>query len=167
LRKSQETFTNDVRLNNIRLGADGVCAQKMGLLQFASTLHATNHQEVPAKDGKDGEAPNKSTSLPFDPMAALHAMSWGATSTDGSLAARLGYQGEGAAKAWERKEKKRKKEKKREKKAARERKKEKKRAKITKLMKEKNMSHEDACNLVEDLESSSSSDSEKSSGYSS
>ena len=160
MRSQNTTFTNDVRLNNVRLGAEGVAAQKMGLLQFASTLHATNHQCAPAKDGKDGEAPQTSNSQAFDWMAAMQAMSGGATSFDGSAAPRLGYQGEGGAQAWEEEKKRMEKKRKKEKKKKKERKKKKKKAKIAKLMNEKNMSHEEACNMVEDIESSSSSDSE-------
>ena len=154
LRQQTSTFTNDVRFNNIRLGAEGVAAQKMGLLQFASTLHATQQQQVAGeRPAAEGAAP---TIKPFDAMAILSAMSGAATSSKGGPAARLGYGGEEGAQEWSRKEKKRKKrererreEKKREKKERKEKQKQKKRAKINKLVEEKGMEYADAKNAVE------------------
>ena len=50
LRAANETFTNDVRLNNIRQSADGGAAQSMGLLQFASTLQASINANKPDEE---------------------------------------------------------------------------------------------------------------------
>jgi hypothetical protein len=158
LRSQNMTFTNDVRLNNVRLGADGAAAQSMGLLQFASTLHATQNAK---KEGDEGAA------APFDVGAALSAMQAqpAASSKCGQgPALQLGYGGAEGVVAWEKERKKKKKEKKRKRKAERKAKKAERKAKMAKkrdnLVKEKGMSYEEASIMVEDLYPSSHSDSD-------
>ena len=152
LRQQTSTFTSDVRLNNIRLGAEGDAAAKMGMLQFASTLHATHQQQV-AAGGKDAEGAAANVK-PFDTMAAMSAMS-GAAAGSESGPARLGYGGEQGAQAWAREEKEKRKEKKRKKKAKKDKRKAKKNAKISELL-EKGMSYEHAANTIQFLDSSES-----------
>lgn len=154
LRQQNTTFSNDVRMNNIRQGIDGPAGTTMGLLQFAQTLQAASNGNVA------GDNAETSGAKPFDPMAALAAMN----GADGSAAPapRLEYGGEEAAKDWARQWEKREKEKKRKKKEKKRAKKKNKKAKIEKLMTQQNMTLEAAKAAVESLSSSSESDSSSS-----
>jgi hypothetical protein len=158
LRSQNMTFTNDVRLNNVRLGADGAAAQSMGLLQFASTLHATQNAK---KEGDEGAA------APFDVGAALSAMQAQPAASSKGAALQLGYGGAEGVVAWEKERKKKKKDKKRKRKAERKAKKAERKAKMAKkrdnLVNEKGMSYQEASIMVEDLYPSSESDSDSSS----
>ena len=125
LRNQNMTFTNDVRLNNVRLGADGVAAEKMGLLQFASTLHATHNVTQPKKEGDEGDPAVAPAVAPFDAMAALRAMS---AQTAGSFqgaqggaggAPLLGYEGAAGEEKYAKEQRKKRREKKRKRKAKR------------------------------------------------
>lgn len=154
-RRQNTTMSNDARMNNVKLGASGAAAERMGLLQFASIVQQTM-QEAAAGDTKD-EAGAPAAAKPFDAAAVMTAFA-GASSH-----ARLGYGGEEGAQAWARHEKKRKKkhkkekkEMKRKKKDKREKQKLKKKAKISKLVEEKGMEYADAKNAVEAILSSGS-----------
>ena len=153
LRTANQTYNNDVRLNNIRLAADGASAEKMGLLQFASTLMST------AKP-KQVEAEGVPAAAPFDAMAAMRAMCGGPSS--GPSPALLGYGGEEGAEQWAEKERARGKAKKRKKKEKRERQKGTKEAKIRKLV-DKGMTYQAAAAVVTDVMDSDSSSSSSSS----
>ena len=165
LRNQNMTFTNDVRLNNVRLGADGVAAEKMGLLQFASTLHATHNVTQPKKEGDEGDPAVAPAVAPFDAMAALRAMS---AQTAGSFqgaqggaggAPLLGYEGAAAAEKYAKEQRKKRREKKRKRKAKRVERKEKMAKKREWFVKEKGMSYEEASVMVEDLYPSEESES--------
>lgn len=151
LRSQNMTFTNDVRLNNVRLGADGAAAQSMGLLQFASTLHATQNAK---KEGDEGAA------APFDVGAALSAMQAQPAASSKGAALQLGYGGAEGVVAWEKEKKEKRKEKKRKRKAKKAERKAKMAKKRDNLVKEKGMSYEEASIMVEDLYPSSHSDSD-------
>jgi hypothetical protein len=154
LRSQNMTFTNDVRLNNVRLGADGAAAQSMGLLQFASTLHATQNAK---KEGDEGAA------APFDVGAALSAMQAQPAASSQGGALQLGYGGAEGVVAWEKEQKKKRAEKKRKRKAKRADRKEKMAKKRDNLVNEKGMSYQEASIMVEDLYPSSDSDSDSAS----
>ena len=157
LRTANQTYNNDIRLNNIRLAADGTSAEKMGLLQFASTLMST------AKP-KQVEAEGVPAAAPFDAMAAMRAMSGmsGGPST-GPSPALLGYGGEEGAEQWAEKERARGKAKKRKKKEKREKQKSKKATKISNLVNDQGMSYEAAAAVITDVMDSDSSSSSSSS----
>ena len=152
-------MSNDARMNNVKLGASGAAAEKMGLLQFASIVQQTMQQSA-EEDDKD--AKNKDAK-PFDATAFMQAMAAAGGGGSSSSHARLGYGGEEGAQAWARHEKKRKKkdkkekkEMKRKKKDKREKQKLKKKAKINTLVYEKGMEYADAKNAVEAILSSGS-----------
>lgn len=159
MRAQNNTFTNDVRLNNIRQSADGAAADCMGLLQFASTLQLAHKRS----DGSDPKTP-----APFDPMAAVRAMQAGQdhveqANSQGFSTHRLQYGGEEGARKWAEEEKKKNKEKKRKRKAKEAKRKAKKEAKLSELMEEKGLSYKDAKGLVDDMYSDSDSSSSSSS----
>ena len=106
MRNQTLTFTNDIRLNNIRQGADAGMSQKMGLLQFASTLQATANATTTSANA----APQL-----MDMVRALH----GGPSTvpPGGGPLKLGYGGEEGARQWEEEQRQKEKEKKRKRKA--------------------------------------------------
>jgi len=167
LRSQNMTFTNDVRLNNVRLGADGPAAQSMGLLQFASTLHATQNVTQPKKEGDPAVAP---AVAPFDAMAALRAMqaqpagSFQGAQGGAGGAPLLGYGGAGGEEQWKTELEKRRKDKKRTKKEKKRERKAKMARKREKLVHSQGLSYEKASAMVadvwsEDSDSSSSSSS--------
>ena len=154
-------FTTDIRLNNVRAGAEGPAAQQMALLQFASTLQDMTAQETTVQeaaagdDGAEGAAPRAAPGAkPFDAVAAFNAMSGAGGSQAGP--ARLAYRGEDGAEEWAPEQKDRKKEKKRKKKAKKEKRKAKKLAKVSELVNEKGMTFEQATNAIDFFDSSDS-----------
>ena len=150
LRGQNRTFSNDVRLNSIRQGADGEDANKMALLQFAATLQASQaKQEV-----KDEVKQEGSSSGTFDPAKMAAAM-WGG---GGGGPARLGYGGEGSGEAWKTEQKAEKKRKREEKKAKRAERDKKKTAKISNLINEHGFTFEQASAAVQDLYASEESE---------
>ena len=155
LRATNQTFTNDVRLNNIRQSADGGAAQSMGLLQFASTLQASINANKPDEEKAS-----------FNAMAALGAMQGGSAvqggPSPGDKHPLLGYGGAAGAEQRAEEQKKRDKEKKRKRKAKKKEKKAKKEAKISELVNQQGMTYERASNLVEDAYESSDSSSSSS-----
>ena len=157
MRNQTLTFTNDIRLNNIRQGADAGMSQKMGLLQFASTLQAT-------RDGANATTTSANAAPQLmDMVRALH----GGPSTAGGGPLQLGYGGEEGARQWEEEQRKKAKEKKRKRKAKKEKRKAKKAAKMAELINDRGLSFEQASTMVEDVygESSYSDSSSSKSGH--
>ena len=157
------TQDNDVRMNNIRLGASGDAQQSMALLQFASTLQATQMQELPKNAGKNegGGAPPAARPA-FDVTACMAAMS-GSAAGSAQGPARIGYGGDDGARAWADEQKKKKKEKKRKKKAKKEKRRAKKQKIMTELINEKNMTFDQASAAFAMIDSDSDSSSSSSS----
>jgi len=175
LRRAVRTHEDDARLNLVRAGQEGPAAQTMAVMQFATTLQATQQlqamQQQPQNNGeaKDGEAAAAPAARPFDIGSALVAAMAG-----GGGLPRLGYGGEAGSQAWAAKEQEEKqKKRKREKKAKKKAKKAKKKAfkkKVKQVMEDNpGITKKDAKNRVSvadtdsDLGSGSDSDSDSSS----
>ena len=153
MRNQTLTFTNDIRLNNIRQGADAGAAQTMGLLQFASTLEATANATTASANAGTSAAPQPA----FNAMDMVRAMQGGpSTVPPGGGPLQLGYGGEEGARKWEEEQRKKAKEKKRKRKAKKEKRKAKKAAKMAELINGESMPYEQAKNVVEDVYGDSS-----------
>ena len=164
MRNQTLTFTNDIRLNNIRQGADAGAAQTMGLLQFASTLQATANATTTSANAAPSAAPQPT----FNAMDMVRAMQGGpSTVPPGGGPRQLGYGGEEGARQWEEEQRKKAKEKKRKRKAKKEKRKAKKAAKMAELINDRGLPYEQASTMVEDVygESSDSDSSSSKSGH--